>query len=289
MIKLIASDMDGTLLNTEHRISKENLEAIRKAEEAGVIFTIATGRAYEDVRPILDECNLRCQCIVLNGGEYRDEDGKILEEIYINKNTAAQVIDLIKKDGLSVEIYTNNGLYTINTKEEALKEVAYRIQTFDPGTTFEDAIELAKNHRHFVELRYITDIDEFLNSNIKIGKFVAFYNDEEATQHVKKRLETIAGLAISSTFTKNIEINSEMAQKGIILSRVIDKMGIKKDEVIVLGDSFNDYSMFSEFPISFAMENAVSIIKEKAKYITDTNDNAGVAKAIYKVLDGESL
>lgn len=287
MIKLIASDMDGTLLNTQHKISKENLEAIRKAEEAGVIFTIATGRAYEDVRPILDECNLRCQCIVLNGGEYRDEDGKIIEELYINKNEVAKVIDLIKKDGLSVEIYTNKGLHTINTKEEALKEVAYRIQTFDPGTTFEDAIELAKNHQHFIELKYITDIDEFLNSNIEVGKFVAFYNDEETTRHIKKKLESIDGLAISSTFTKNIEINSEMAQKGIILSKVINKMGIKKDEVIVLGDSFNDYSMFSEFPISFAMENAVPIIKEKAKYITETNDNAGVAKAIYKALNGE--
>lgn len=287
MIKLIASDMDGTLLNTQHKISKENLEAIRKAEAAGLIFAIATGRAYEDVKPILDECNLRCQCIVLNGGEYRDEDGNILEEIYINKTDAAKVIDLIKKDGLSVEIYTNKGLHTVNTKEEALKEVAYRIQTFDPGTTFEDAIKLAKNHPHFVELKYITDINEFLNSDIEIGKFVAFYNDEETTLHVKKRLETIKGLAIASTFTKNIEINSEMAQKGIILSKVIDKLGIKKDEVIVLGDSFNDYSMFNEFPISFAMENAVPIIREKAKYITDTNDNDGVAKAIYKVLNGE--
>ena len=63
------------------------------------------------------------------------------------------------------------------------------------------------------------------------------------------------------------------------------KMGIDKNEVIVLGDSFNDYSMFIEFENSYAMENAIPEIKEIAKYITDTNNNDGVAKAIYKCLD----
>ena len=61
-------------------------------------------------------------------------------------------------------------------------------------------------------------------------------------------------------------------------------MGLKNQEVMVLGDSFNDYSMFKEFPISFAMGNAIDEIKEIAKYITDTNYNDGVAKAIYKII-----
>ena len=62
-------------------------------------------------------------------------------------------------------------------------------------------------------------------------------------------------------------------------------MGIARDEVMVIGDSFNDYSMFEEFKESFAMGNAIDEIKEIAKHITDTNDNAGVAKAIYKALN----
>lgn len=85
MIKLIASDMDGTLLNSKHKISNKNLEAIKKAQEMGIKFTIATGRMYEDVKPLLDECDLICQCIVLNGGEYIDEKGKVIEGIYIEK------------------------------------------------------------------------------------------------------------------------------------------------------------------------------------------------------------
>jgi len=285
MIKLIASDMDGTLLNSEHKISKENAEAIKKAEEMGIKFAIATGRMYEDVKPLLDECDLKCQCIVLNGGEYIDEEGKVLEGVYIEREQASEIIDMVIKESIVAEIYTNKGLHTINTKEEMLTEVTYRIIAYDPETSFEDAIKLAETHPHFVNLKYIKDIDQFLNSDTKIGKFVAFYNDEETTLNVKRKLESIGGLAISSTFTKNIEINNKEAQKGLILAKVVEKMGIKRDEVIVLGDSFNDCSMFKEFTESFAMGNALSQIKEVAKYITDTNDNAGVAKAIYKVLN----
>jgi len=285
MIKLIASDMDGTLLNSNHEISKENLQAIKKAEEMGVKFAISTGRMYEDVKPLLDEYGLKCQCVVLNGGEYIDEEGKVLEGIYIGKKEAREIINMILKENIVAEIYTDKGLYTVNTKEEALMEVAYRIIAFNPETNFENAIKLAETHPHFVNLKYIIDIDEFLNSDIKIGKFVAFYNDEDTTIKVKNKLKCIGELAITGTFTKNIEINNKEAQKGFILAKVADKMGIKRDEVMVIGDSFNDYTMFTEFTESFAMENAVPEIKEIAKYITDTNDNNGVARAIYKILN----
>ena len=285
MIKLIASDMDGTLLNSKHKISKENLEAIKKAEGMGIKFAIATGRIYEDVKPLLEESDLKCQCIVLNGGQYIDEEGNVLEGIYIEKEKASEIIDMIIKENIVAEIYTSEGLYTVNNKEEALTEVAYRIKAYDPETSFEEAIKLAESHPHFKNLKYIKNIDEFLNGSIKIGKFVTFYNDEETTLNVKRKLECIGDLAISSTFTKNIEINNKNAQKGLILAKVVEKMGIRKEEVMVIGDSFNDYSMFTEFTESFAMGNAVKQIKEVAKYITDTNDNAGVAKAIYKCLN----
>lgn len=285
MIKLIASDMDGTLLNNNHKISEENLEAIKVAQKMGVHFAIATGRIYSDVEPFLKEHEIQCECIVMNGAEYRDSDGDILETIDIDKNKAAEIFDMIKNNDISSEIYTSNGLYSIDTRERALIQTAYRIQAFNPGTSFEEAIEIAKEHNHFTELNFITDIKGFLSSDIKIGKFVTFYNDEETTKKIKKTLESIQGLAISSTFTRNVEINNVNAQKGLILSKVAQKMGINKDEVMVVGDSFNDYSMFTEFPVSFAMENAVPEIKSVAKYITDTNDNAGVAKAIYKVLN----
>ena len=136
-----------------------------------------------------------------------------------------------------------------------------------------------------LQLNYISDLDEFLNTDIEIRKFVAFHNNIELINKMKKIIGEIQGIAVSSSFKDNIEITHITAQKGLILAKVAEKMGFKRDEVLVLGDSFNDYSMFTEFTESVAMGNAIPEIKEIAKYITDTNDNLGVAKAIYRVLE----
>lgn len=284
MIKIIASDMDGTLLNEKHIISKENIKAINKAEQAGIIFTISTGREYDSVKPLLEESKIRCQCILMNGAEYRDEDGNILECINIDKNKAIKIIEILKNINISFRIMTNKGVYTTDTREKALEEIAYRIQSFEPGTSFEEALKLAEINPFFLELKYISNIEEFFNNDIEFRKFVAFNSDLSVLKKAREGLESITGLAISSSFEDNIEITDEKAQKGIMLAKVVDNMGINRDEVLVLGDSFNDYSMFTEFTESVAMGNAIPEVKEIAKYITDTNINDGVAKAIYKIL-----
>jgi Cof subfamily protein (haloacid dehalogenase superfamily) len=285
MIKLIASDMDGTLLNSKHEISKENIDAIKKAQELGIHFAIATGRMYEDVKPFLEEHDLRSQCIVMNGAEYRDEDGKILRNIDIDKEKAIAIFQIINKYKISAQIYTRDGIYTISKKDEALIGMAYRLRAFEPGTPFEEAIKLASSERHFLNLKYVDDIDNLFSNGLNIAKIVLFYDNIDILKKIKEELKSLDELAISSSFPTNLEINNADAQKGNILSEVIKDMGIESNEVMVIGDSSNDYSMFEKFSVSFAMGNATPEIKEAAKYITDTNDNAGVAKAIYKAIN----
>lgn len=285
MIKLIASDMDGTLLNEKHKIDKETVIAIKKAEGAGIIFAISTGREYDTVKPLLDENDIRCQCVLMNGAEYRDEKGNILEEINIDQKVAFKIINILQKEKVSARIFTNKGIFTTDTKEEALKEMTYRTLSFDPELTYEEAVELAKIQPYFTQLKYITNLEEFFYSDIEVRKFVAFHNNIEIINKMKKVIGGIQDIAVSSSFIDNIEVTHITAQKGIILAKVAQKMGFQKEEVLVLGDSFNDYSMFTEFSESVAMGNAIPEIKEIAKYITDTNNNLGVAKAIYRVLE----
>lgn len=285
MIKLIASDMDGTLLNNKHKIDKENADAIKCAEKAGITFTITTGREYDSVKELLQENNIRCQCILMNGAEYRDEDGNILEKINLESENAIKIINIFQKEKLAARIFTNKGIYTTDTKEEALKETVYRTLSFNPELTEEEALELAESQPFFKLLKYIKNLEEFLNSGIEIRKFVAFHKDIELINKVKKIIGEIKGIAVSSSFRDNIEVTHITAQKGIILTKAAEKMGFRRDEVLVIGDSFNDYSMFTEFTESVAMGNAIPEIKKIAKYITDTNNNYGVAKAIYKVLN----
>lgn len=287
MIKLIASDLDGTLLNDRHEIDKESVEAIRKAEEAGIIFAISTGREYESVKGLLEENNLKVQCILSNGAEYRDEEGNILEVVNINKNTVREIIKVLDENGLSARIFTSNGVYTTSSKNEALEEAICRVMSLNPDLTREEAQVETERLGFFKDLKYIDNIDEFLESDVEFRKFVAFHKDIERIDNTKSILGKIDNLAVSSSFRDNIEITDINAQKGIILEKVATKMNLKNEEVMILGDSFNDYSMFEVFTESVAMENAIDEVKDIAKYITDTNYNLGVAKAIYNVLNNE--
>lgn len=287
MIKLIASDMDGTLLNDKHDIDKETVEAIKKAEEAGIIFAISTGREYSSVKCVLDAHNIRCQCIVSSGAEYIDEDGNVLAVINIEEESAKKIVNILSENHMSARIFTDKGVYTTSTREEALQEVIYRTMSFNPSLTEEEAKVMAEEERFFKCLKYINNIEKFFEEGIQIRKFVAFHNDIDFINKMKEEIGKLPNLAISSSFYDNIEITHINAQKGIILDKVSKKLNLKNEEVMVLGDSFNDYSMFEVFQESVAMENAIPEIKEIAKYITDSNDNLGVAKAIYNVLNNK--
>lgn len=287
MIRIIASDMDGTLLNDKHDIDKETVEAIRKAEEAGIIFTISTGREYDSVKGILEKHDIKAQCVLSNGAEYRDEEGNILDVININEEAAKKIIKLVNENKLSARIFTDKGVFTTSTREEALQEVVFRTMTFNPGITEKEARNIAETQGFFTCLKYIDSIESFFSDGIEIRKFVAFHKDIELINKMKMVISEIPGLAISSSFRDNIEITDINAQKGIILEKVAKKMSIDPKDVMILGDSFNDYSMFEIFEESVAMKNAIPEVKAIAKYITDSNDNLGVAKAIYNVLNDE--
>ena len=287
MIRIIASDMDGTLLNNKPDIDEETVEAIRKAEEAGIIFAISTGREYDSVKGILEKHNIKAQCVLSNGAEYRDEEGNILDVININEEAAKKIIKMLNENKLSARIFTDKGVFTTSTKEEALQEVVFRTMTFNPGTTEEEARKIAETQGFFTCLKYIDNIEKFFSEGIEVRKFVAFHKDIELIDKMKMLISEIPGLAISSSFRDNIEVTDINAQKGIILEKVAKKMSIDSKEVMILGDSFNDYSMFEIFEESVAMKNAIPEVKAIAKYITDSNDNLGVAKAIYNVLNDE--
>lgn len=285
MIKLIASDMDGTLLNDDHMISEENLKAIRKAQEMGRHFTIVTGRDYGAVKSYLEECNLKCECILSNGAEYRDVNGNVIESVYMNKESVKIAFDILSEAGLCIQLMTNNGSYITN-KESDKKAIIDRFKLFNPTMTEEEVKKFVAKFHKKRGMKEIDNIYEILESNVEVLKIVTFDNDEKLIAALKDKLrENTSDLAVASTFSNDIEISDIKAQKGLILAKTIKKIGIDKSEVIVLGDSFNDYSMFTEFENSYAMENAIPEIKEIAKYITDTNNNDGVAKAIYKALE----
>ena len=283
MIKLIASDMDGTLLNNRQAISKENVEAIKKAQNKGIKFLIATGRNYDEVQFLLSENDIICNCILMNGSEYRDNNGKIINRINIDKNLVSLVITNLEESKICIRLMTDNGIYTTNTKEEVFEAFVSMVKNYK-DISEEKAIEIVRNHNYYTQIKSIDNINEFLDGDIEIRKILANFSGKEATDAMKNKIAKIGGLAVSASFSDNIEITDINAQKGIMLNNVVNELGINNDEVMVIGDSFNDYSMFTTFNESVAMGNAIDEIKKIAKYVTDTNENNGVCIAIDRVL-----
>lgn len=191
MIRLIASDMDGTLLNNDHDIDIETVEAIRKAEEAGIIFAISTGREYDSVKVLLDKHNIKAQCVLSNGAEYRDEDGNILDVINIKEESAKKIIEILDKNKMSARIFTEKGVFTTSTREMALQEIIFRTMSFNPSLTEEEAREVAENLGFFTCLQFIDDLDKFFEEGVEVRKFVAFHSDIELIDKMKKFLEKL--------------------------------------------------------------------------------------------------
>lgn len=117
MIKLIASDMDGTLLDAKMSITNDNASAIREAERLGIEFMVATGRAYTEAKPALEEAGIDCAMITLNGAQVFDKDGHSLFTAGIEKETVTEVLTILSQHNVYYEISTNKGIF-LNIKKK---------------------------------------------------------------------------------------------------------------------------------------------------------------------------
>lgn len=285
MIKLIASDMDGTLLNNNHKISEKNLQAIKAAQEAGLTFMIATGRGYRSVKDLLDKNGIKCSCILMNGSEIRDEDGNVLTQIQLSKEKIRKVVDILAPYNIVINFMTATGSAVINTKEEITNDWVERLSYHSPNLTVEERENIIKKFHLLEDKIYINGLEELLSSDMVINKIEAFYGDSQEVLKINETLRQIEGLAVASATETSIEVTDIKAQKGIILEEYIKQIGLKKEEVIVFGDSFNDESLFDLFPYSFATANAMDGIKEKAYRVIESNHDDGVGKTILELLE----
>jgi len=287
MIKLIVSDMDGTLFNSNQEISPANLAAIKQAQKNGIRFMIATGRSMETIGPTLKKYDLKCGLILMNGAEIRDENLNIINTINIDFNIIPKLTEILNKQGYIPEYMTNKGAQICGSKAMMEKNMGWRMMCLDRShtLTLEEAIELGKNSIFQKSLVRNESIEEFLKKNLEIRKIIVFNPDSDFNTVNRKELqEKFPDLSILSSYPENIEINNKYAQKGYGLLKAIEKMNILKEEVAVFGDGYNDLSMFELFPNCYAPVNAEQGIKEKALEIIPSNNDDGVGKKINELL-----
>ena len=284
MIKLIVSDMDGTLLAHGSSISKGNIEAIRYAQSKGVQFAIATGRDYSSLKGILEAHDLKCFSILGNGAQFCNENGEILSSAYFPKKCFKQVLQIFDELKIHYMIFTANGFYS-TAEPNVVRDAFIDRCVVQFKRKREDYLDDGCNQdMACMKLKKIGDLDDFINSSIDIIKVEAFNNDVSLIEKAKEKLQEIDGIAYLSSFDDNIEVTDKAAQKGLILENVIEELGYSKDEVMVLGDGLNDITLFERFKYSFAPGNANETIKAMAYQVVGACEEDGVSQAIYMML-----
>jgi len=277
--------MDGTLLNSKEKISEENKKVIEMAQAKGVEVVIATGRSYKEARHALDAAELKCSVISLNGAVVWDEEGNVVVSNPIGLDDFKKARKLLDEYNLHYEIYTNEGTYTYSKDQS----VASLIDILVSAMPEINPLYIAEKANERFELDLVTlidDYDQLYNiPDIEFYKLLVYSGNIPLLEEFGGKLKQQTPLAISSSGPGNLEITSIDAQKGKALSDFVAERKIDLSDTMAIGDSFNDISMFEKVGKPIAMGNAPVEIKQLCGEETLSNNENGVAKAIWKALN----
>ena len=285
MIKLIASDMDGTLLNSDHKIPKENIELIKFSQKNGIQFVVATGRAYYEALPALNDESIKCDVISFNGGIIYDKNGNIINITPMKLKDLYYTIEILKSLEISYQLYTKNTIYTNSIETDITAYIdLIRANGEEPNEQ-----HLRQEARNRLALGHITEVDNielYLNQeNNPAIKVIGISNDLEKLKHATELLSGNDNISVTSSGANNVEIMDKKATKGEALKIVADIHDINLKNAIAIGDNLNDQAMLDIVEYSIAMKNGNKDLQKTSKFITEkTNSEGGVADSVMKLL-----
>jgi cytidine deaminase len=285
MIKLIASDMDGTLLNSDHKIPKENIELIKFAQKNGIQFVVATGRAYYEALPALNDENIKCDVISFNGGIIYDKTGNIINITPMKLKDLYYTIEILKSLEISYQLYTKNTIYT-NSIETDITAYIDLIRANGEEPNEQHLRREAKNRLALGHITEVDNIELYLNQEDNPAiKVIGISNDLEKLKHATELLSGNENISVTSSGANNVEIMDKKATKGEALKIVANIHDINLKNAIAIGDNLNDQAMLDIVEYSIAMKNGNKELQNNAKFITEkTNSEGGVADSVMKLL-----
>jgi Cof subfamily protein (haloacid dehalogenase superfamily) len=261
-------DIDGTLINSQGVMTKETVGAIRKCMEAGVMVTISSGRSIQGVRSFIDELELDAPIITYNGAMIVDAvTGRVLFEQGLSGQDAEQVLKLGMEIGTTIIAWSNNELYVNVINDHVMNY--WRLSGVKP-VVFTDIGHITA--QGVTKIIWIDTIDriEALKEGIK-----DIVNDS---------------VTYCTSQPHYLEFFDSSVSKAAALEFIGRMYDIRREEMIAIGDGFNDLSMIEYAGLGVAMGNAAGGVKENADYVTASNDEDGIAQVIYKfVFSGKEI
>ncbi len=289
MYKLVAIDLDGTMLNSYGEISQKNKETIKENIEKGIQIVIASGRNFDSAKNYAQEIE-GCRYVIAGNGAliYDMQNEEIIYDKYIPKLKALKIIKLCEENSITYSVYTNKEIIANSLKHNVLYYYKSNLKKEESKKT---NIKIVENI-----YEYIKEQDEEV---MKI--FISDDNKSVFNAIIRKlkEIENIEVLDVSHMSRKIIQNGSEeivieyfyteVAEKDVdkwnALEFLIKKLNIDKNEVMAIGDNVNDKKMIMEAGLGATLKNSEPVVIEVANYVTEnTNDEDGVAEVLLKFI-----
>lgn len=262
-IQLIAIDLDGTLLNSQHQMTERTEKALRAAVAQGIHIVLATGKTRTAAGKIITTLGLTSPGIFLQGLAVYNGDGTLRHQTHLDAGIARQVITFAEDRGFTVLAYNGTNVYARKHSPDIDVIVSYD----EREPEYVGALQNLVN---------TTPINKLLAMDMKDRKRVAALRWQ-----LKMQLDRAADLT-QAAIPEMLEIIPPGASKGTALKTLLKEMQIPAENVLALGDGENDIEMLQLAGVGVAMGNAQKIVKDVADHITATNDADGAAEAIEK-------
>ena len=280
-IKIIALDLDGTLLDSEKRLSEVNRDALARAAEKGVLIVPTTGRFFGMMPPAVRDLPFVRYAITINGAQVydRETDTAIVKD-EIPLDMALGVMETLDRYDVIYDCYRQNWGWMTAALQEKAADYA----------TNEHYLKMVREFR-----RPVPDLKAHLRETADEGdvqKVMLFATNREkstAIDCLRKLSDEIAArfpeIKVTSSTWNNIELNIRTAHKGNALKRFAEHLGFTLGNCMAFGDGMNDFTMVEAAGVGVAMANAEPEVKRVAKVVTVSNDEDGVAAVLDNYCD----
>ncbi len=289
MYKLIAIDLDGTLLNSYGTISEEDKIALKKAIENGIKVVLTSGRGTMSVKNFANELDIQGEIICGNGAIiYNLQEDKIIYNQYIDKKKVLQIIKICEENSIYYNVFTED---TILTSSLAYNVLFYNQENVKKPDNKKTNINIIPNIYKYIEER---EKEDYLKICICDKNNIIFGGIMKKLQEVKNvNVMEVAHMArkLIANGTDYVpveyyitEIMNQNADKWNAIEFLMKELGIDRSEVIAIGDNVNDEQMLKNAGLGVAMGNSAPYIKEMAKEVTLDNNSGGVRNIVEKYL-----
>lgn len=257
-IKLVLSDVDGTLVTPDKTLTERSVQAVRQLRDAGIVFALTSARPPQALARFIEPLGLETPMGAFNGGLIVDHQMRPLETKAIAKDLAAPVINVLESHDMDLWVYQGDNWFVLD-------ENGPHIEHESLGCSCEP-----------------TEVASFHGLDEGILKVVGISDDPSTNAAANTAIRSRFASGVSATQSQSyfLDITDVEATKGHVVRFLAERYGLDVSEIAVLGDMHNDVSMFEVAGFSIAMGNAVSEVQRAADVVTTTNEHEGFARAI---------